>query len=265
MKIAFVDIDGTILDFSRGMNSASQSTLNAFKRFRELGNILICATSRSNLPGGLTYDLFDGFVFSNGQYISYQDKILLNNTFSIEDVVLQYELYKQTGGGTLFSGVSGQWISPFYEDLSIKHMVHYGWDPSKLKSHFKPFDLDKIECTAITASYDDPEKMRVAHLALPQEWEIHAYYDPKDLRMDVHLPGITKGSSCMKLVEYLNLKREDAYAFGDGINDIEMLELVGTGVAMGNADPKVKAIVRQQTDDVLDDGLAKAFEKLFRL
>lgn len=265
MKIAFVDIDGTILDFSRGMNSVTDRTVSAFKKFRDKGNVLICATSRSHLPGGLRHDMFDGLVFNNGQYIAYQNQVLLNNTFSKDQVVLLYEVAKSLGGGCAFSGVSGQWLSPHHQDLAIKHMVHYGFDVSKLKTHFLPFDLDAIECTAVTASYADLETLAKAHQALPPEWEIHAYYDPKDIRMDVHLPGITKGSSCMKLVDHVGLSKADSYAFGDGTNDIEMLELVGYGVAMGNADPKVKAIADDHTDDCLEEGLAKAFERLFEL
>ena len=69
----------------------------------------------------------------------------------------------------------------------------------------------------------------------------------------------------MMLVEHVGLKREDSYAFGDGINDLEMLTLVGHGVAMGNADPRVKAIADHVTEDVLEDGLAIAFERLFNL
>jgi len=44
-----------------------------------------------------------------------------------------------------------------------------------------------------------------------------------------------------------------------------MLTLAGHGVAMGNADPRVKAIANHVSDDALDDGLAKAFERLFNL
>ena len=69
----------------------------------------------------------------------------------------------------------------------------------------------------------------------------------------------------MLLVEHAGLKREDSYAFGDGINDLEMLTLVGHGVAMGNAVSRVKAIADHVSEDALDDGLANAFERVFNL
>ena len=47
-------------------------------------------------------------------------------------------------------------------------------------------------------------------------------------------------------------------AFGDGENDISMLEFAGIGVAMGNAGDEVKAIADYVTDSVDDDGIEKA-------
>lgn len=265
MKIAFVDIDGTILDYSRGMDQPSEHCLEVFSKFRNRGNLLIAATSRTKLVGGLDASMFDGFVYSNGQYIEYKGEILKNNIFSKDQILLQQAIYEQYEGGSFYSGVKGQWLCPNRKDLSIAHMVHYGLDPKQAHEYFKPFILEEIEATAATATFDTMEQLRLAEQALPQEWEVHAYYDPRDIRMDVHLPGITKGSSCVFLMKHTGLKREDSYAFGDGINDLEMLTLVGHGVAMGNADPRVKAIADHVSEDVLEDGLANAFERLFDL
>ena len=50
-------------------------------------------------------------------------------------------------------------------------------------------------------------------------------------------------------------------AFGDGENDVEMLEAVGTGIAMGNAADYVKQHARFVTESNRDDGIAMALEK----
>ena len=49
-------------------------------------------------------------------------------------------------------------------------------------------------------------------------------------------------------------------AFGDGGNDISMLEYVGSGVAMGNANPPVKLIADFVTKDIDDDGIEYALK-----
>ena len=53
--------------------------------------------------------------------------------------------------------------------------------------------------------------------------------------------GITKGSGLTALAEMLDIPMHDVMAFGDGENDIEMLQAAGIGIAMGNAMPEVKA------------------------
>lgn len=49
-------------------------------------------------------------------------------------------------------------------------------------------------------------------------------------------------------------------AFGDGGNDTDMLEFVGTGIAMGNAADAAKAAADYITDDVEHDGIFNALK-----
>ncbi len=264
MKIAFVDIDGTILNYPSGLNLPTENCLDAFRKFREKGNLLIIATSRSKLPMGLKKDMFDGFVFSNGQYIEFHNEILLNNCFTKDQLLLQKSIIEKYNAGLIFSGVIGQWVNPDRKDLAIDHMVHFGLDVKLVDKIFLPFDVNQIKCTATTGVFDDAESMWNAKAEMPEDWIIHAY-DEESIRMDMHLPGVTKGSSCVFLTNHVGLKRDDSYAFGDGMNDIEMLELVGHGIAMGNASDEVKQSADYVTSSVDDDGLAKAFVELFNL
>lgn len=264
MKIAFVDIDGTILDYTRGLNKPTDETIRMFKLFREQGNKLIIATSRSKLPEGLDKDMFDGFIFSNGQYIEYENEILLNNCFSKTQIRYQQSVYEKYNAGSYFQGIKGQWISPFKKELAIEHMVHFGLDREKADEVFLPFDINEVESTAATAAFENVEDMWHAKAELPIDWIIHAY-DEESIRMDVHLPGITKGSSCIFLADHVGCDHDDAYAFGDGLNDIEMLELVGHGVAMGNSNEEVKKSADYVTKSIEENGLAFAFKEIFKL
>ena len=58
------------------------------------------------------------------------------------------------------------------------------------------------------------------------------------------------------------MKREDLMAFGDGFNDLSMLEYAGIGIAMGNAVDEVKAIADFITISNDEDGIAIALEQL---
>jgi hydroxymethylpyrimidine pyrophosphatase-like HAD family hydrolase len=64
------------------------------------------------------------------------------------------------------------------------------------------------------------------------------------------------------VLEYFAGDIADTIAIGDGCNDIEMLDLCATGVAMGNASDIVKAHADIVTDRIDNDGLYKAFETL---
>lgn len=65
----------------------------------------------------------------------------------------------------------------------------------------------------------------------------------------------------MNLGKMLGIRREEIMACGDGDNDIAMLKEVGFGVAMANAEEKVKAVADYITESNNDEGAAKAIEK----
>ncbi len=55
---------------------------------------------------------------------------------------------------------------------------------------------------------------------------------------------------------------DDAVAFGDGLNDVEMLKAVGIGVAMGNGHEKAKAVADVIAAHVDEDGIYKVMKEL---
>ena len=72
---------------------------------------------------------------------------------------------------------------------------------------------------------------------------------------DLTLKGVSKAVGIQKLVEALHKDIKATIAFGDGRNDLEMLETVGTGVAMDNAVPEAKFVADEICPDVNDDGI----------
>lgn len=64
-----------------------------------------------------------------------------------------------------------------------------------------------------------------------------------------------KGLGVEKVLAYYGLTKEQAIAFGDGTNDIEMLEAVGHGIAMGNATDDVKEIADDICGTASNDGI----------
>lgn len=73
-------------------------------------------------------------------------------------------------------------------------------------------------------------------------------------------PGVTKATAIQRVADQLDCTMADVMMVGDGHNDLDAVAAVGHGVAMGNAEPEVKAVARHHVASVDHDGLAEALE-----
>ena len=68
----------------------------------------------------------------------------------------------------------------------------------------------------------------------------------------------SKAEGIKRLIQELGISRENTYAFGDSMNDYEMLKYVEYGVAMGNADEEFKKQMKYVTEDYDKGGIYNA-------
>jgi Cof subfamily protein (haloacid dehalogenase superfamily) len=258
-KMAFFDIDGTMVNVPNGMHHPSAETQRVLKEFRRQGNYIVVATARTIIPDSVRDIEFDGYVCADGHYIEFQGEVLLNNTFTREQLEMQLAIYAQHNGHCELSGYNGEWVSSRSDENLKKHHAIYEGTDDLSSMPLVSDDINSVQANAIAAVFGSAEDLLAAKAKLPENWAITAYTDDIDIRMDVHPPGFNKGTGCQFLFEQLGIAREHTYAFGDGHNDIEMLQLVGNGIAMGNAAEIVKASADSVTDTVDNEGIAKAF------
>ena len=64
------------------------------------------------------------------------------------------------------------------------------------------------------------------------------------------------------LLEHWGIRREESAAIGDSMNDFEMIQAAGIGIAMGNGIPALKEAADYVTSDISEDGLKNAFHYL---
>lgn len=69
-----------------------------------------------------------------------------------------------------------------------------------------------------------------------------------------------KGRAILRLCEYLGADVADTFGFGDSMNDLEMIQTVGTSVVMANGNEQLKAMADYVAPAVGEDGLFVAFE-----
>lgn len=79
--------------------------------------------------------------------------------------------------------------------------------------------------------------------------------------LEILPPGVSKGSALKSLLKEMNISAANVMAIGDGENDIEMLQLAGVGIAMGNALERVKEIANHVVSSNDDNGVAEAIER----
>ncbi len=264
MKIAFFDIDGTLLDVPHGLNAPSRATIEALKAFQDQGNKIVIASARGAVPASLECIFFDGYIFNDGHYIIYEGKVLVDDLFTQEMVQKQLDVYQKYHGRPQFAGHQGSWCNCLDDELIIKHRLMFAGTakrPQDVVEHFTVADVKAVSCCVL---FDTVEALEQAYHELEDQFTMIPYKTGL-IRMDVYCKGFTKGTACQYLYRQLKIERENTYAFGDGENDIEMLQLVKHGIAMGNAVEPLKAVASEVTDIVTHDGIAKSFHKHFAI
>lgn len=81
--------------------------------------------------------------------------------------------------------------------------------------------------------------------------------------LEISAPGVTKADALAALCRERGVPASDVVAFGDMPNDLTILNWAGTGFAMGNAHPAVRAAVARHTASNEEDGVARVLEQLF--
>ena len=263
-KIAFFDIDGTLVNVPNGMLHPTDETIRVLNEFKNQGNKIVIATARGEVPESVANIEFDGYICNDGHYIRFNNEILIDEQFDNGMVQKQLDVYAKYNGRSMFNGRGGAWCSFLDDELVIKHRAMFQGKtqrPTDVNEVFKTSDVKAVSCCVL---FDSAAQLWAAYHELEDEFTMIPY-DTGLIRMDVYCKGFTKGTACEYLYQKLGIDYENTYAFGDGINDVEMLQLVKHGIAMGNAIPKLKSVASEITDSVDNDGIAQSFKKHFNI
>ena len=80
--------------------------------------------------------------------------------------------------------------------------------------------------------------------------------------LELAAPGVTKGAGLDFLAAHMGFTRAETIAFGDGENDVELVEWAGYGIAVENAHERVKAVADWICPPASDEGVAQVLEAL---
>lgn len=249
-KIIFLDIDGTLVSFAT--HRIPQSAISALDKLKSKGIEIVIVTGRaaSYIPEieGVPYSALIGL---NGSECITRDGTVITK-HRIPPTLFEKSL--ALGEKYDFSvGVE------FGEGFVVDRMTQRVKTMSERIAHPLPEirnlrDLYAKESTGQLCFFTDTETEKEIMPQLPglsaSRW--------CDVFADINLSGVDKGTGIRDYAAFKGIDLADTIAFGDGGNDLPMLTTAGTGVAMGNASDAVKACADYVTDDIDNDGLAKA-------
>ena len=124
-------------------------------------------------------------------------------------------------------------------------------------------DVARISDDIIKVSAYKPKGIQAAVRGLTEKFEDRMkIVISGDMWMDAMAPGVSKGQAIQVLQDNLEIKPEETMAFGDQLNDIEMLERSYYSFAVANARDEVKKAARFQADSNVNGGVLKILKLL---
>ncbi len=245
IRIVFFDIDGTLIDMQK--KQISEKTLEMLHRLREKGVLICLATGRSPaaLPK-LDGVEFDAYLTFNGSLCYTTAETIFSNPISAEDV--QKIIQNAASLGRPVSVATRQRLAANGSDADLAEYYSFAHLAVTVAPDFEEVCQQGIYQVMLGCR----EKDYPAILSGVASAKIAAWWDRA---VDIIPADGGKGTGSHKIRSYYHLTKVEALAFGDGNNDIEMLQSVGTGVAMENASEQLKAIADDICGHVAEDGV----------
>ena len=250
-KILFFDIDETLL--SHKTFTIPESTKNALKKAKENGHLIFINTGRTkSLIGDDIKELeFDGYICGCGTYIEVDNKVLYNNIVNEDKYNAILESLKKYELKAVLEGVDAIYIDENSQDDFLLSNLR------KQNYPIKSYDLDNMKFNKMFIRYDDNEYI---DNFCDETKDIFDYIDHGKGTRELVPKGHSKGSRIDFLVDYLNIEKENTFAFGDSNNDISMLEHVENSIVMGNGNPDLFEKATFVTKNIDEDGIEYAMK-----
>ena len=268
-KLVFFDLDGTVWDW-KGI--IPNSTKEAILKLKANGHIPIICTGRAR--GHVYYESleqigFPGMVVACGAHVEYEGKILYENYLPQDMVRDIVNRSVECRVPIVLEGANKHWVSPkgFERDSFVDRMVDEMGDRIVyFEKYTDDMEVNKFAGDVLVGSdyeaFKDGLVENLFWIEHDNGWESMQYDgDDKNLVIGVFegLPiGDSKANGIRIMCEYLGVDPKDTYGFGDSKNDIDMIEYVGTGIAMGDGAEALKNVADYVTTPLWEDGIYKA-------
>lgn len=252
VKLIATDMDGTFL---RPDNSYDQVQFNQiYQRLQQLGILFVVASGNQYAHLQASFQAYPDvlFIAENGAYLRTAQQVYQAHTFTpTTTALILKQLQKLPQLKILLSCQTAAYILATDDQDYLADRRHY-YDVLHQVTCFEqvpePVLKFGITCpTAETTKLVATFQTQFAGLATATS---SGFGD-----IDLIQPGRHKATALAELGQQFNIDLAEMWAFGDGGNDLEMLQTVGRGIAMANATPAVKAAAADQTGSCTEQGV----------
>lgn len=246
VKIVFFDIDGTLIDMER--KEITSKTIEALTMLRQNGIRICIASGRSpmQVPEFRNVD-FDAYLTYNGSYCYDKHGVIFSSPLDREDVrriianasAMNRPLSLATKNRLASNGADKDLIDYYaFAKISVEVVPDF----------YEVAENDEVFQIMVGSRKEEYASLMdgVRYAKIATWW---------DRAVDIIPSSGGKGIAIEKILRYYHLEKDEAMAFGDGNNDIEMLKAVGKGIAMGNASEELKEAASDVCLSVKNDGI----------
>lgn len=255
-KIMFFDIDGTLMEDSSS-HYMPESTLKALQLARQAGHLLFVNTGRPavNVDQDVRSLGFDGYICGCGSYIEINQTEVFyhSNPPALCREIAQ--LVRDCNASPLYERRDAFFfdtqarILPFIKEIRETFRIQ---EKNIWRSTDDPgFSFDKF-----VIAYDEFTDLDRFKAGIASDF---VFIDRGRGFAEMAQKDYSKKTGIRYILDYYQIPEENAYAIGDSLNDLPMLEAVGTGIAMGNGE-KLIPYADYVTTDLWHDGIYQAMK-----
>ncbi len=262
-KIAIFDLDGTLTNSRKELTPRTRETLI---RLQQSGVKIVLASGRPThgivpLAKELELREWGGYILSyNGGVITEcaTREVIHHQLLPKEMIEPLYDAAK-AHECVILSYEGDSILTEIVENKYVEHEAMLNKMPvRRIESFVETFQQPIPKCLAV----GEPERALELERYLNERYsERMSIYRSEPFFVELVPLNVDKAQSLDLLSRHIGVPREDMIAFGDGFNDLSMIEYAGCGVAMANAQPEVKAKADIQTLSNDEDGVAYFVEK----